>query len=421
MNVFLFWMWNLQPWMYPMYATFWWTSSKTCMSPLPMYNLLWWLETLLYFAHFVIGRGQLVISMAACTEQIPFNDGFNAILALFSYAWFALLYFLWLLFAWLWIGSWFPQSLMCADDPSYWIVCSKDQHDYDSHVALSSSSLIWLVLLMFRHSTCWVGSPLCDISLSFLTLRLFSFTEIRCSILLTLGWWWWQVLCAPLFYYQPLPQRLTSLNFMDQHGVMLRTHLCMHSQPLFRGWIIRYVMIIFTMFSECNAGCSVPWASPYPLLSPLSSCLYAQKHITLAICFCWHPAWPMTSGDEVKGKASIVYEEPDSETKSTLCRTLSWPPFCWWSISNLQQFSCTSDCRTDRCFSFIAFVLVKKHSSIVLDAILAALYLCLRLNIQVFVNYICIPSPLFQWVLKAFLALCISYGHCYYGSSDSTP
>ena len=276
---------------------------------------------LLYFAYFVIGRGPLEILVAECTDQIPINVGINTIFGLSSYAWFSLLSFHWHVSSWLWLGSWSPHSLMCADAPFSWIVSSRDQYDYDLHVALISLSLCWLVLLLFWLSTCWLCSLLCEISLPFVTLRLPYFTEIRCSILLTLVWLWWQVHCAPLFSFQPPPQRLPSLNYLDQHGYMLRTHLCMHSQPLFRGRIIRCVMIIFTMLSEFNAGCSVPWAFPYFLLSPLLTCLYAQKHITLVICFCWHPAWSMKSGDEVKGMDPIVYEETDSETSPPLCRT----------------------------------------------------------------------------------------------------
>jgi len=77
----------------------------------------------------------------------------------------------------------------------------------------------------------------------------------------------------------------------------------MHRQPLFRGWIIRCVMTIFSLFSEFKNGCSVSWAIPLFLLSPLLTRLFAQKHTFLAICFCWHPVWTMNNGDEVQENA----------------------------------------------------------------------------------------------------------------------
>jgi len=191
-----------------------------------------------------------------------------------------------------------------------------------------------------------------------------------------------QVPCVLLLYTQPLPQRPFSLNCLDQHVYMLRTHLCMPSQPLSTGWTILCMMIILAITSDITVGFSVPRAFPYYLLSPSSACLYAQKHVTLSIWFCWHPVWLLRNGDEVKGTDPIVYEEIFSETRPPLCRTCLWSLYFWCFISGPQQFSCISAFKTAMRPSTTAFVIVKQHFLTVLAAVLADLYICLYLNIQ---------------------------------------
>ena len=318
MNVMYFWMWIFQLWLYPICALFWCSLTRICSPLMTMYKLLWCAALMLSLAYFVKTRGHLEILVVECTDSGHSIIGINVIIDLSNYGWFPFLSFHWHGFFWFWFSPWSPPSLMCAIGLYSWIACSRDQ--YDLHAALISLSLCWWVSLLFWFLLCWLCYLWCEVSMPSVSTSYPYFTLLRCSLLITVLWLWWQVHCDPLFYLQPLPPRLPSFSYLDQHGYMLRTHLCMHSQPLFRGWIICCVMTLFSLLSEFNNGCSVSWAIPSFLLSSLLTCLFAQKHTFLAICFCWHPVWSMNKGDEVQGMEPIVYSQigRDEVTEMTL-------------------------------------------------------------------------------------------------------
>ena len=132
----------------------------------------------------------------------------------------------------------------------------------------------------------------------------------------------------------------------------------MPSQPLLRGWITICLMTILVINSDFNLGLSLPWAFLYSLLSHSLACKYAQEHVPLSTCCCWHSDWLLRNRDEVKGKDPIVYEETFFETRTPFCMTFLWFFFFWWYFSGHQQISCTLDLKTDMRFAASTLVVV---------------------------------------------------------------
>jgi len=368
-----FWMYCLVFWLYSMLGFFWSPPRRTCIPPMALYNMLWCSGLDLYSAYFGLGRGTWNTLMGTCFSQSCTNDGMNALCVdLIN----VIIYFLplhWLGYFWQWLNSGFTRPCVCAMVRFNWFVILRPKYESNPQVVLFSYSSCYLVYFMLWLKACWFDPLLRDAYRSFENLGIFHLTVSSYSSLLTLTWLWWQVPGDIQIHFQPLTQRPIYIFYLDQHVYMLRMHLCMPSQPLYRGWILSSMMITYIFISDILFGLHVPRAFPSLLLSLSAACLYAQKHVAWPMCFCWYHAWLSRQGDEKKGMVPFVYEDNCSETSPYLYYAYVCFLSSWWLISGTQQISCLCAFKTTMQPSSTASLTVVKYSLYILTEVLAVL------------------------------------------------